>query len=176
MSFATRGYSCRLARISPARPLAARLADVSREQSSHDPTPNKERPLELLLLSLLAIVLFVIMSLRRQGADLASLSSLDHVGPWLDERDINREVQFVNYAGRPFAETEDATVVLGHGRDADGRTVGFCVEVRALDGIVAGILVEPPALVLTHRKAARHSRKTGKPLRIVLAHSMTRRG
>lgn len=138
--------------------------------------PLRNGYLDLLLLSLLAIALFVVVSLRRQGADLASLSTIDNVGPWLDERDINRDVRFVNYAGRPFAEAEDATVVLGHGLDADGRTVGFCVEVHALGHSVAGILVDPPSLVLAHRKAARRSRKTGVPLRIVMAHSMARRG
>lgn len=130
--------------------------------------------MDLLLICLLAIALFVAAALRRQGADLASMSVIDHVGAWLHEHDINREVRFVNYTGRPYAETDDATVVIGQGLDANGYSVGFCAEVHARDGLVAAILIDPASLVLSHRKAARHSRKTGLTLRTALAHSMLR--
>lgn len=132
--------------------------------------------MEFLLVSLLAVVVYVIVSLRRQGEELTSMSAIDHAGRWLDARDINRDIRFVSYPGRPYAELEGATVLIGHGTDVNGQAVGFCVEIADPHGIVGAMLVVPVAVALDHKLAASHCRKTGVSLRTALAGAMIRCG
>ncbi len=125
------------------------------------------------IVGMVAIVAaWYILALKKQNKGLIAFSALDRAKPWLDDQGINRDVTFASYLGRPYSLVEGAAVLVGQGRDADGNTVGFCVEVSDRMGFLGGTIVHPVGLALNHKQAAFYSQRTSMPISTVITRAM----
>lgn len=128
--------------------------------------------MELGLIAAVVACIWYIASLRKEKKDLVAFSAADQAALWLAENDINGNVQFASYLGRPYSLMDNTVVLVGHGQDSKGNCVGFCAEVSSSMGFLGGILVQPSSIALNHAAAARACQSSALPLRAVFQHKM----
>ena len=113
-----------------------------------------------------AVIIFFLWSFfsRRKKA-ISSFDSIDEAESWFNSEGIDFPTLIFNTYNDPqLAKNIGATVIVGFGQKADGKDVGFVIEVVKGSGVVESTYIEPVGIASHHKKAAFMSKTNGKYL------------
>ncbi len=113
--------------------------------------------------------LWLFFSMRSKSKAIRSFSALDEADPWFLKNNISSgSAVFSVYEEPGLARNAGATVIVGEGKNAQGESVGFALEVLSGKGVVASELLVPYGIASHHKTASLKAKMSGQPLLDVL--------
>jgi hypothetical protein len=113
--------------------------------------------------------LWFFFSMRSKTKAIRSFSALDEVDRRFLENNISSgSVVFSAYEEPGLTRNAGATVIVGSGKNAQGESVGFALEVVSGTGVVASEILTPYGIATHHKTASLQAKMSGQPLLDVL--------
>ncbi len=114
-------------------------------------------------------VLWLFFSMRSKTKAIRSFSALDEAAPWFLKNNISSgSAMFSTYEDSVLARNSGATIIVGDGKNAQGESVGFALEVLPGQGVVASEILVPYGIATHHKTASLQARMSDQPLLDVL--------
>lgn len=117
----------------------------------------------------LVAVFWLFFSMRSKAKAVRSFNALDEANAWFLNQGINSDsVRFSVYDDPDLVRNPGATVLVGGGKDAQGKRIGFALEVVSGKGVVASEILIPEGIATWHKTASMQAKVAGQPLIDVL--------
>jgi hypothetical protein len=118
---------------------------------------------------IIVATLWLFFSMRSKVKAVRSFAASDEADPWFQKNNINsNSVMFSTYEDPDLARNAGATVIVGSGKNAQGESVGFALEVVPGKGVVSSEILVPYGTATHHRAASMQAKMSGQPLLDVL--------
>lgn len=117
----------------------------------------------------LVAVLWVFFSVRSKAKAARSFAAFDEAGPWFVKNNISSSsVMFNAYEEPGLARNPGATVIVGNGKNSNGESIGFALEIVSGKGVVASGILVPFGIATQDKTASLQAKVSGQPLLDVL--------
>ncbi len=114
-------------------------------------------------------VLWLFFSMRSKAKAVRSFTAADEADPWFLKNNISSSsVMFNAYEEPGLARNPGATVIVGSGKNGQGESVGFALEVVPGKGVVASEILVPYGIATHGKTASLQAKISGQPLLDVL--------
>ena len=118
---------------------------------------------------LIVIAIWVFSSMNSKAKVERVYASSDEADSWFVENNISsNSVMFNSYEEHGLSRNPGATVLVGIGKDLEGESVGFGLEVIPGEGVVSSEKFVPYGIAMHDKEASMQSNMTGQPLLDVL--------